>query len=462
MSKSDFKAAGFFIRVAASYLNFFIFAALIFLTVLPLIGIEFLDHLSGSSELKLTNPLILLALIFTLQFIADVALQGKLGWNIGKFILGLKVLDSRNNQCLGIRRMIMRNIFSFVSVLPLGLGILSIAFNPNKKAVHDLISNSYVIHDPNTKVPGFARALITFSMTIVFLVSMLIAPSAIFSTGYIAFNNFVFASKIPLIQSKIFNANPNATITVKLKDKQTVALTGFKQSNAEYIPFRIDDNLNKSRISSQTLKKLGASFLQSKLAFIKSNEDWSFSKVVNIPELILKDTANKDFTLKNVPMHISDDYESEDDENVIGKDILECFDYAISSNDDSLLIKLTKEEKNIYNEKDSNKENRDYKVYAVNKIKKDWQEAYELLPSKLLEELTIAKKSFTNEIELEIESKSGYVTKVKFLKPSKSTEFNDYCQNFLSNLNRFRNIPKSLADKSSFKLKLDLIYDKNL
>ncbi|WP_434952228.1 RDD family protein [Shewanella sp. HL-SH4] len=67
-------------------------------------------------------------------------LQGTLG----KFVLGIKVCDEFNNR-ITIRQNMLRNlgrIFTFFTML---LGYITVPFRKDKRALHDLVSDTYVL-----------------------------------------------------------------------------------------------------------------------------------------------------------------------------------------------------------------------------------------------------------------------------------------------------------------------------
>lgn len=459
----DYRPAGFLIRVAAAYLNIFIFISLILLTVIPLAGIEILDFVVAGKELSLTNPLLLLLLILALQLLADIALQGLYGWNVGKFILGLKVVDYRDQEPLGVKRILIRIISSIFAILPLGLGMVAAAFNKDKKALHDIVSNSQVIHDPEAKIPKALRNLIAFVMVLVFFTTLMFAPGTIFTSGYIVVNNFLFAQKIPSIESASFKANPNSELRIPLKNKELIALVKFEDKDAAYAPFRIDKELDHSVISRQVLEKLELGFLDLTIPYIKEESSWNFAKKIVIPELILKDTRGKDLVIKNAQFYIKEEgLDPEETDNVIGLNVLSFFNYITTNNNQSIILKMNKDQQKIFGRDGGNTELKNYKLYAINQIQKRWQERTQALSTELLEEFTRIKRPFVNDIELTVDTRRGYISKVHFPKPNKNDSFNELCKEFLQDLPRFSNIPKALKANPQFSFKTKLKYDKNL
>lgn len=65
----------------------------------------------------------------------------------GKMLLGLKVVDSETGTHLSYGRSFMREAFAkLVSLVLLGAGFLMVIFRSDRKALHDLIMSTEVIH----------------------------------------------------------------------------------------------------------------------------------------------------------------------------------------------------------------------------------------------------------------------------------------------------------------------------
>ena len=65
----------------------------------------------------------------------------------GKKIMGLRIVRNDNSLEVSAVQLILRETLGrALSVLPIGLGYLWIAFNPERKAFHDMISKTKVIH----------------------------------------------------------------------------------------------------------------------------------------------------------------------------------------------------------------------------------------------------------------------------------------------------------------------------
>ncbi|ETT87290.1 RDD family protein [Viridibacillus sp. FSL R5-0477] len=63
---------------------------------------------------------------------------------VGKKVLGIEIVD-KNGDTISIFRSVIRNVARIFSGLLLGLGYIIAAFHPQKRALHDLVANTYVI-----------------------------------------------------------------------------------------------------------------------------------------------------------------------------------------------------------------------------------------------------------------------------------------------------------------------------
>ncbi len=62
----------------------------------------------------------------------------------GYSVFGIRII-SINGTLISIKQIVVRTISSFFSAIPLGLGYIWIAIDPNRQAWHDKIAGTYVI-----------------------------------------------------------------------------------------------------------------------------------------------------------------------------------------------------------------------------------------------------------------------------------------------------------------------------
>jgi uncharacterized RDD family membrane protein YckC len=63
----------------------------------------------------------------------------------GKLLLGCQVVDADTLQPMSVKQSVIRYLGYFVSILPLGLGLLWVARDARKQGFHDKIANTVVV-----------------------------------------------------------------------------------------------------------------------------------------------------------------------------------------------------------------------------------------------------------------------------------------------------------------------------
>lgn len=149
-------AAGFVPRLAA-YIFDTVLLQMIFLLVLYPWGSELKDLLElAAKQYDITAegtpdivPVLkaqgLLMLIYApISLIYWVGFNGRFGATPGKNLVGLRIVDLQS-QPIGYRRAFRRYCAEVVSMLPLGMGYLMVAFSPTKQALHDILAGTKVV-----------------------------------------------------------------------------------------------------------------------------------------------------------------------------------------------------------------------------------------------------------------------------------------------------------------------------
>lgn len=75
----------------------------------------------------------------------------------GKMVLPLKVVDAKTYNTLTPGQAVGRYLAYYVSPLPLGLGLIWVAFDPRKQGWHDKLARTLVIRTPKRPPPGAPR-----------------------------------------------------------------------------------------------------------------------------------------------------------------------------------------------------------------------------------------------------------------------------------------------------------------
>jgi len=126
--------AGFWRRVGAALLDGIIFTVLLGL----LLGPIYFNAELWSIEGLLTNGLWLgLSAWLWVKFLGTP----------GKLLLGCQVVDAQTFEPLRPRQAVLRYFAYIVSLLPLGLGFLWMAWDKRKQGFHDRIAKTVVLHE---------------------------------------------------------------------------------------------------------------------------------------------------------------------------------------------------------------------------------------------------------------------------------------------------------------------------
>ncbi len=117
----------------------------------------------GSNQDELAFTLVGVALGFACVYFNEVYLvASKTQASLGKRAMGLKVIGARG-QRIGQGTALLRFICTYISGLIFGIGYLMIAFTERKRALHDMIAETYVVvarkptgPSPSTRSPPSA------------------------------------------------------------------------------------------------------------------------------------------------------------------------------------------------------------------------------------------------------------------------------------------------------------------
>jgi uncharacterized RDD family membrane protein YckC len=133
--------AGFWVRVAASLID----TVLVLCVTLPLLfavyGWSYLDasktgSIAGGADFLLT---------WVAPAVAVVAFWLYRQATPGKMALSMRVVDAETGNTLTLGQSIGRYLGYFVSIIPFGLGLIWVAFDPRKQGWHDKLAGTVVI-----------------------------------------------------------------------------------------------------------------------------------------------------------------------------------------------------------------------------------------------------------------------------------------------------------------------------
>jgi uncharacterized RDD family membrane protein YckC len=138
-SSSSADYAGFWARAIAFLVDWLIVVVIAMPVIVLAFGAEYfsLDPVRRSWDL----------LIALIAGVAIVGFWRYCGATPGKLAVGLKVVDAETRLPPSTGRLVVRVLSYLVSVLPLYLGFLWIAFDRRKQGWHDKIAGTVVIQD---------------------------------------------------------------------------------------------------------------------------------------------------------------------------------------------------------------------------------------------------------------------------------------------------------------------------
>lgn len=139
MKDHELEYVGFWPRVGAAIID----AILIMLITLPiLIGIYGSEYLY--SEDLIMGPADFLV-SWVLPAVATILFWLRKQATPGKMAVSARVVDAETGDTLSVAQSIGRYLAYFVSTLPLGLGLIWVAFDPKKQGWHDKLAGTVVI-----------------------------------------------------------------------------------------------------------------------------------------------------------------------------------------------------------------------------------------------------------------------------------------------------------------------------
>lgn len=133
--------AGFWIRVAASIID----TVLVTLATLPLLAAVYgLAYFDIEKAAQISRPAEIV-ISWVLPAIAVVLFWIYRQATPGKSFLGLQIQDANTGGPLSPMQSVARYLGYFASTIPLGLGLIWVAFDPQKQGWHDKIAQTVVI-----------------------------------------------------------------------------------------------------------------------------------------------------------------------------------------------------------------------------------------------------------------------------------------------------------------------------
>ena len=132
---------GFWARVGANLIDALVLIAITYPILIAAYGLE---YFSSTKQTVASGPVdVLVSWVF--PFFAIVLFWHYKQATPGKMVIGARVVNANTGDALSIGRCVARYLGMVIASLPLGLGLLWIAFDRRKQGWHDKIAGSVVV-----------------------------------------------------------------------------------------------------------------------------------------------------------------------------------------------------------------------------------------------------------------------------------------------------------------------------
>lgn len=141
MQEQEMKYAGFWIRTGAAIID----TILIMLIVVPLLIAVYGWAYFGSSQTSLIAGPADFLISWVLPAVAVIAFWIVKQATPGKMAVSTRIVDAASGEAASAGQLVGRYLAYYVSLLPLGLGILWVAFDKKKQGWHDKLAGTVVV-----------------------------------------------------------------------------------------------------------------------------------------------------------------------------------------------------------------------------------------------------------------------------------------------------------------------------
>lgn len=148
MDNNDVEYAGFWVRLGATLIDTALIMVITFPLLIWIYGWEYFDpdmndgFIAGPADLLIT---------WVFPFVAAIWFWRARQATPGKMALSLRIVDAGTGATLSMRQSIGRYFAYIVSIVPLCLGFVWIAFDTRKQGWHDKLAGSVVVRSKNRR-----------------------------------------------------------------------------------------------------------------------------------------------------------------------------------------------------------------------------------------------------------------------------------------------------------------------
>ena len=145
MSEEDLEYVGFWARVGAALID----TVLVLIVTVPLlVAIYGPAYFGGQQKGFIAGPADFL-ISWVAPAVAAIAFWLYMQATPGKMAISARVVDASTGNTLSVGQSVGRYLAYFVSILPLGIGLLWVAFDSRKQGWHDKLAGTVVVRSKN-------------------------------------------------------------------------------------------------------------------------------------------------------------------------------------------------------------------------------------------------------------------------------------------------------------------------
>ena len=150
MDGNDLEYVGLWARVGAALIDTVVLMLIITPALVAVYGWEYFlaeGWVQGPADVLIS---------WILPAVACIWLWHKLRATPGKMLIGAEVVDADTGEAITVGQSVIRYLGYFVSSLPLGLGLVWVAFDPRKQGWHDKMANTVVVRKKGGRTQAVA------------------------------------------------------------------------------------------------------------------------------------------------------------------------------------------------------------------------------------------------------------------------------------------------------------------
>jgi len=146
---NDMEYAGFWIRTGAAIIDSILMLIIILPMMFAIYGEDYWmsdDFILGGWDLLLNYILPAIAVIIFWTYKSATP---------GKMATKLTIVDAKTGQKPSTKQLIIRYLGYYVSILPLGMGLIWVGIDSRKRGFHDMLAGTVVIRNTKTEPVKF-------------------------------------------------------------------------------------------------------------------------------------------------------------------------------------------------------------------------------------------------------------------------------------------------------------------